>query len=199
MLSITDNPPPRWPAAGPLADLSGRWWVAHTKARCEKAFAFDLLARRIPYFLPMVERVRVSGGRKRRALMPLFPGYVFFHGGPDQRYRALATDRLCQVIEVADQARLARDLAGLERALGAGAPLDPYPFAALGRRCRVVAGPFEGLEGIVVRRDGSARLVIEVGMLGQGAAMEIDADLLEPAGPEISHRPARPPALVCAE
>jgi hypothetical protein len=36
----------------------------------------------------------------------------------------------------------------------------------------------------VVRRDGTPRLVLEVAMLGQGAAMEIDADLLEPAGPE---------------
>jgi hypothetical protein len=198
MLSIADNPPPRWPA-GPLADSAGRWWVAHTKARFEKAFAFDLLARRIPYFLPMAERTRVTGGRKRRAMTPLFSGYVFFRGGPDERHRALATDRLCQVIEVADQPRLSRELADLDRALGAGAALDPYPFAAVGRRCRVVAGPFEGLEGIVVRRDHSARLVIEVGMLGQGAAMEIDADLLEPAGPEHFRRPAPRRALVCAE
>src|SRR4029450_3809103 len=123
------------------------------KARFEKAFAFDLLARRVPYFLPMVERVRMSGGRKRRGLMPLFPGYVFFRGTPEDRYRALLTDRLCRVIDVTDQGRAAGELGALQRALAGGAALDPSPFAAVGRRCRVSAGPFEGLEGVVVRRD----------------------------------------------
>ena len=205
MLSIDQNPPTRWPATGALGEaatatgLAGalggvclradtradtRWWVGHTKARFEKAFAFDLLARRVPYFLPMVERVRMSGGRKRRGLMPLFPGYVFFRGGREDRYRALATDRLCQVIEVADQARLAAELAALDRALAAGVSLDAYPFAAVGRRCRVACGPLEGVEGVVVRRDGTTRLVLEVAMLGQAAAVEIDAGLLEPAGRE---------------
>jgi transcription antitermination factor NusG len=202
MLSIAENPPLRWPALGPFASAvgdagntattgahPGRWWVAHTKARCEKAFAFDLLARRIAYFLPMVERVRFSGGRRRHALMPLFPGYVFFRGGREDRYRALITDRLCQVIDVVDQERLARELAHLARALSAAVPLDPYPFAAVGRRCRVAAGPLRGVEGVVVRREGTDRLVLEVAMLGQGAAMEIDAELLEPAEADDGAKP----------
>ena len=204
MLALSENPPAVWPADVPVEELSAaparrgqgapscQWWVAHTKARFEKAFAFDLIARRVPYFLPMIERVRVSGGRKRRAMMPLFGGYVFFCGTRDDRYEALATDRLCQVIEVADQSRLARELSALSKALAGAARLDPYPFAAVGRRCRVTAGPFQGLEGVVVHRDvgaGGARLVLEVGILGQGASMEIDADLLEPADAE-----APPPA-----
>ena len=193
MLTLSENPPVLWPpdaAVDALHTLAAPWWVAHTKARFEKAFAFDLLARRVSYFLPMVERVRVSGGRKRRAMMPLFPGYVFFCGTRDDRHQALATDRLCQVIEVADQSRLVRELAALHKALATGGGrLDPYPFAAVGNRCRVTAGPFRGLEGVVVHCDAGAagrrgaRLVLEVGILGQGAAMEIDADLLEPADP----------------
>jgi hypothetical protein len=39
-----------------------------------------------------------------------------------------------------------------------------------------------GTEGIVVQRNAkSSRLVLFVQMLGQGAAVEIDTDLLEPA------------------
>ena len=194
MLALSENPPIAWPADAALEEprggraqgaAAGQWWVAHTKARFEKAFAFDLVARRVPYFLPMIERVRVSGGRKRRAMMPLFGGYVFFCGTRDARYQALATDRLCQVIEVADQARLVRELSALRKALAGAARLDPHPFAVVGRRCRVTAGPFQGVEGVVLQHDAGsrgARLVLEVGILGQGAVMEIDADLLEPAG-----------------
>jgi transcription antitermination factor NusG len=194
MLALSDNPPVLPPGLRSVAEAAGRWWVAHTKARCEKALAADLLAQRVAYFLPMTQRLTVSGGRTRRGMAPLFPSYVFFcaEDGSDARYRAAATGRLCGVIRVADQGQLIRELSGVERALAAQAPLEPYPFAATGHRCRVTAGPFRGLEGTVAQRvaaPGSSRgrqtrIVLEVGMLGRGVAMEIDAALLEPAGDE---------------
>jgi transcriptional antiterminator RfaH len=181
MLTLSDNPPVLSPGNACISDLAGPWWVAHTKARFEKAFAADLLARDIGYFLPMRQRSRVSGGRLRRMMIPLFPSYVFFCGDADARYRAISTGRLCQVLRVVDQDGLVDELSVLHRALEACAPLDPYPYAVLGRRCRITAGPFRGLEGVVVRRDGQTpRIVLQVGILGRGAAMEIHADLLEP-------------------
>src|SRR5688500_468301 len=108
MLAFSDNPPVLSPGLRSVAEGRGRWWVAHTKARCEKAFAADLLGRDVAYFLPMTERVSVSGGRKRRGMTPLFPSYVFVCGAEndDTRYRAMLTGRLCQVLPVADQGRL---------------------------------------------------------------------------------------------
>ena len=179
MLALADNPPVLSPGIGSIAEAAGPWWVAHTKARFEKSFAADLLARDIAYFLPMRERVFVSGGRRRHGMAPLFPAYVFFSGGSDDRYRAIATGRLCQVLRVVDQAGLVAELDALHRALEGRAPLEPYPHAAVGRRCRVTAGPFRGLEGTVVRWEGRTRIVLQVGILGRGASMEIHPDLLE--------------------
>ena len=51
------------PGIESLRDLSGTWWVAHTKARFEKVFAWDMLSHGIGYFLPMREKVIFSGGR----------------------------------------------------------------------------------------------------------------------------------------
>lgn len=154
--------------------------MGQTKARFEKAFAWDLLARGIGYFLPLIQRVRISGGRKRQVMSPLFTSYVFFCGSEEDRYNALTTNRLCNTLAVPDQAKLVAELSALEKALTGQAVLDPYPFAAVGRRCRVTAGAFMGVEGVIVQRAKLARLVLEVSILGQGASMEIDADLLEP-------------------
>jgi transcription antitermination factor NusG len=44
----------------------------------------------------------------------------------------------------------------------------------------VRSGPLAGLEGRVDRRKNPTRFVIQVSILGQGAAVEIDAELLEP-------------------
>jgi len=76
MLRWQDNPPALPPSVEMPAQLAGRWAVAHTKPRHEKALAHDLLARGVGYFLPMVESVRFSGGRKRRVLKPLFSSYT---------------------------------------------------------------------------------------------------------------------------
>lgn len=160
--------------------MAGTWWIAHTKARCEKAFAWDLLRRGIDYFLPMMERVTVSSGKKRRGMAPLFSSYVFFCGNEESRYAALTTDRLCQVLRVVDREQLVRELGALEAALQAGAPLDFYPQFEVGRRCRVKAGAFKGLEGTVLEKHAKGRLMLFVSILRQGASLEIDADLLEP-------------------
>ena len=180
MLSLSENPSILTPEVGSLTELYGTWWIAYTRPRFEKAFAHDMQRMGIGYYLPMIERVRVSGGRKRRVMAPLFVSYVFFCGSDEDRHAAMTTNRLCQAIEVPDQNRLVKELCCFEQALSGQVKLDPYPFAVVGHRCRVIAGPMIGLVGTVVRRDKLARLVLEVSMLGQGASLEIDCDLLEP-------------------
>ena len=178
MLKLADNPPVTYPETL-FESGAGRWWVGHTKARCEKAFAWDLHKLGVGYFLPLVDRISFSGGRKRHGMNALFPSYVFFRGGEDARYRALVTGRLCQVIPVPDQGKLIEELQHIHVALRGEAVLDPYPFAVVGQRCRVKAGPFMGVEGTVVERQTVARIVLQVSLLGQAVALQIDTDLLE--------------------
>jgi hypothetical protein len=125
--------------------------------------------------------VTFSGGRKRLGMAPLFTSYLFLCGGDEDRYVAMTTGRICQTIEVVNQRGLVQEMEAIETALAGQAILDPYPFAVVGRRCRVTSGPFEGIEGIVVERTKPARLVLQVSILGQAVVMEIDADLLESA------------------
>lgn len=180
MLKASENPPMLPPPAESVRDLDGCWWIAHTKARFEKALARDLLRCGAGYYLPLMERVNISRGRKRRSLKPLFPSYVFICGTEDDRSAALKTNRICRIIEVPDQADLIGELANIEKAISGKVELDPYPFAVEGRRCRVSAGPLQGLEGIVVRRAGTSVLVLQVNMIAQAATLHIDADLLSP-------------------
>ena len=183
MLKLSDNPPILSPGVGSLSDLAGAWWVAHTKARFEKVFAWDMLSLGIGYFLPMREKVMFSGGRKRRLMVPLFTSYVFFCGWEKERYEALATNRLCQAIEVVDQEELVEELEQIERALVSRAIIDNYPSLPVGGRCRIISGPMMGAEGVVIqRKDAKARMVLEITILGQGCVVEVDADLLEAIG-----------------
>ena len=181
MLKLSENPAILTPDVQSLAELTGTWWAAYTKPRFEKAFAWDLFSHGIGYFLPMREKIIFSGGRKRQMMAPLFTSYVFFCGTEDDRYTALTTNRVCQTIEVTNQDILIEELLSIEKALLSKAIIDHYPHLPVGSRCRIISGPMMGIEGVVIKRkDAKARMVIEVTILGQGAEVEIDADLLEP-------------------
>ncbi len=180
MIGLKDNPAIQWPGDLAIDEFEGQWCVAHTRPRQEKALAWDILRSEGSYFLPMYEVTRRSRGRQWRTILCLFPGYVFLCGNDDDRARALATNRIANVIPVPDQARLIEELQSIQRLLASKAGIDPYPQLGKGTPCRIRSGPLAGLEGRVERRGSRARFVVSVTILGQGAMIEIDADSIDP-------------------
>ena len=168
-----------WPEVSSIREYTGQWWVAHTKSRNEKALAHDLISRDICYFLPMAWKVRRKSRRTIKSLLPLFSGYLFFCGDENQRTEILRTDRVANLIEVTDQEKFLNELVQIERVLQTDAPLVPHKYIKVGQKCRVIAGPLMGLQGIVVKTKGTMRLVLQVDMLGQAASVEIDIDMIE--------------------
>ena len=179
MLKLSDNPPVSWPEGKSICDFTGQWWVAHTKSRNEKALAGDLIRRDTGYFLPMCWKIRRQKRRIIRSLLPLFGGYLFFCGNEKHRIELLRTNRVANLIEVKNQAKLIDELSQIERALKTGADLVPHKYLRAGQRCRVTAGAMTDLQGIVIKTKGTARLVLQIDMLGQATSVEIDADMIE--------------------
>jgi transcription termination/antitermination protein NusG len=156
------------------------WVVLRTRSRQEKAVARQLAARGIRHFLPLVERAPENGGRRPAWRVPVFPGYVFLKGQLDDAYDVVSTGRVCQIIPVADQSRFVREIAQIRRALKGEAPLKLFPFAVSGKKCRITHGPFAGLVGVILERVTPTLLVLQVDVLGQGLAMQVDGGILEP-------------------
>ena len=162
-----------------------QWRVLWTKPRQEKALGRFLDSKGVRFFLPLVKKVHFIGGRKLQSSVPLFPSYVFLDSELETAYEAVSTKRVCSIIEVPDQEQFENEIAHIERALTGQAILDLYPYAVVGRHCRVLSGPFQGIEGIVSSRLGPSRLgpsrlALQIRTLGQAALLEIDADLIEP-------------------
>lgn len=168
-----------WPQEKSVIDFGGTWWVAHTKARNEKALAWQLVHKGVAYFLPMHWKVKKSRGRTFKSLLPLFASYLFFCGDENDRVEVLKTNRVAGIIAVQDQRLLVRELVPIETLLRLGKPVTPHEYIKVGQKCRVTAGPLTGTEGIVVRTPKETRLVLQVDMLGQAASVEIDYDMVE--------------------
>jgi len=179
LLKVSENPPIVWPEEKSIRDFAGLWWVAHTKSRNEKALAKDLIHKDISYFLPMSWRIRRRRGRTIRSLLPLFSGYLFFCGKEPQRLEVLRTNRVANLLAVKDQQRLLNELSQIEQALRTGAALTPHKYIKAGQYCRVIGGPLADLQGIVVKTRSTARLLLQIDMLGQATSVEIDTDMIE--------------------
>ena len=179
MLKESENPPILYPEGLTIPQLSGQWWVAHTKSRNEKALAQDLIAKEIPYFLPMSWNVRRHRERTFKSLLPVFTGYMFFCGEDLDRVEVLKTNRVAGILDVVDQIKLVGELSQIEQALRAGAPLLPHDYIKKGQWCRVIAGPLMGLEGIVLEVRKVTRLILQIERLGQATCVEIDVNMIE--------------------
>ncbi len=188
LLKLADNPPisPAAPEgrsvfAGVGSD-GGGWAALYTKPRQEKALAGDLYKLGVDYFLPLVKRVTVSGGRKRTGLYPLFPSYLFASLADATRLTVLKTERIVQTIapEPASAGRFIDELRAIETAvLSYPDRIELQPRVVDGARVRITGGAMRGTEGLVVKSDNRTKIWLQVTTLGTGVLVEIESDLLE--------------------
>ncbi len=160
----------------------GRAWVViHSRPRCEKKAA-DFCGRQgISTYLPLQRKTHRYGGRVRTFSSPLFPGYVFCVADAAQKRLLRQNQHVANLLEVWDQRRLVEQLQQIRRALDVGDVVEVMPYLESGKMVRVKAGPFKGLEGIVLRVKSRAKVVINVDMIQQAVAVEVDSSFLVPA------------------
>ena len=116
------------------------WWGLMTRSRQEKAVARYLLAREVPFYLPLIWKDHFVRGRRIRSHLPLFTNYLFLYGTPEERVTALQSNRLSQTLPVVDQSGLLNDLLNIQRLIASGVPLTPEGRLQPGRRVRVKSG-----------------------------------------------------------
>lgn len=155
------------------------WSLVYTKSRQEKAVARELLNRDTPFYLPLIPKDQIIRARKFRSLIPLFGGYLFQCGTIEQNFETQLSNRVSRVLPVPDPVRLCRDLACVQRLIESNSPLSQEARISPGDRVRVKHGSLRGLEGTVIRREKTTRLLIAVSYLQQGVSVQIDDFMVE--------------------
>jgi transcription antitermination factor NusG len=150
--------------------LEGWWRLARVRPNADRRLSADLVQQGVPHYAAMAEWVEVDpAGKRRHATRPLFPGYLFVAG------HFAGGNRVLKVEPIADQARVVADLERLEALRLAGRPLLEEPTYTHGDLVEITRGPYTGVSGVVVRRGGKARLVVEIATLGRLLSLELDA------------------------
>ena len=162
------------------------WYACYTRARHEKQVEAQLRERGFESYLPLVEQVRKWSDRTKVVQFPLFPSYVFGRFTLHELHTILTTPGVSTIVrargypspipdaDLENVRRFASVLAdsGLEPA--------PAPFFDEGQWVRVLHGPFEGIEGIVVEARGRKRVLVGLAAIGQGLEIDIESSSLMP-------------------
>jgi len=166
------------------AYVQPRWYAAYTRANHERRVVDQLAERGVENFLPQYESIRKWKDRKVRLQLPLFPGYVFVHLALRNRLQVLELPGVARLVGFAGRpvALPEEEFARIRALLAKGLRAELHPYLKTGQRVRVCSGPFEGMEGIVVRRKNSSRLVISLELIQRAMAVDVENACLEELG-----------------
>src|SRR5579864_8442878 len=161
------------------------WYALFTRHQHEKSVAFALSKKSYEVYLPLFRSVRRWQDRAKALWLPLFPGYVFIREGMDRQLQILTTPGVIHIVKWGGRPAIVppSQLNAIRQIIESCPSVETHPYLQSGDRVRVKTGPLMGLEGILTRKKGVARLVVSMEMLGRSAAVEIDGLNVERIGP----------------
>ena len=180
----TSNETPAQENASKRDIWTPRWYALYTRSRFEKKMLSELTDRNIEVFLPMREVLSRWKDRKKRIWIPLFPGYIFVNhvDTPENRYKILNVPGAVRFVSVEGRAEPIPEeqIQSVRKFLESDIAIDPYPYMKVGSRVEIIAGPLRGIQGILVKKRGRFRFVLQVDLIRQAVSVEIDASDVRP-------------------
>jgi len=159
-----------------------KWFATFTLPQNEKSVVRQLDLRHVESFLPTYDTVRVWRNRQRKKItLPLFPTYLFVRISRAERGKVLECPG---VLHLVGNHREPLPLPDPEmEVLRSGVSqrkIEPFRDLVVGEKVRIKQGIMKGVEGTLVRKSSSLRFVLTIDMINQHAAIEVNAEDMEP-------------------
>ena len=157
------------------------WYVVHTKSRHEYKAHTGLIQKNLNAFLPEMEVWSKRKDRKKKILIPLFPGYIFAEASPLDNEVKLAILKTVGVVRILGKKENSEAIPvpdskidAIRRFVSSKTEIFSMQFPQLGEPARIIDGPFAGIEGIVVKRDIEKELfVVSIDLMQRSVAIKL--------------------------
>jgi transcription antitermination factor NusG len=140
--------------------------------------AHRLQERGVTTFLPLVTEVRRWSDRKKSVELPLFSCYVFAKFVPNrsERLRVLRVDGVFGLVGARGEGVPIPDeqIDAVRSLIDGQLPWSSHPFLKIGQRVRIRSGALNGVEGVLVQRNGDRTLVISVDAIQRSLAVRVE-------------------------
>jgi transcription termination/antitermination protein NusG len=176
-MSLAVLQPDQLPGAGTEAHQVENWYGLQTRPRHEKIVAHRLQERGVTTFLPVVTEEHRWSDRKKKVEVPLFGCYVFAKFVPNrtERLRVLRVDGVFGLVGARGEGTAIPDeqIDAVRTLIEQSLPWTSHPFLKIGQKVRLRSGALDGVEGILVSRNGDRTLVISVDAIQRSLAVRV--------------------------
>jgi transcription antitermination factor NusG len=155
------------------------WFAVQTRARNEKVIAERLQEQGLTTFLPLVTEIRIWSDRKKKIELPLFSCYVFVKlvfGNNEARMRVYRTNGVFGIVSMRGEAIPIPEeqIEALRTVVTKKVSWSAHPFLKIGQRVRIRSGSLNGVEGVLLSRDGDRTLIISVDAIQRSLAVRVE-------------------------
>jgi len=159
------------------------WYVAYTYPKAEKKVETRIREMGIDTYLPLKKVQKVWSDRIKTIEQPLFANYIFIKTVEKNIPRLTDLYGIAKFVSFEKRFAIIREkeIAMIRKALSTGQDIsiDGSSFEE-GKQVVVKVGPFAGLKGMLVRKQGKNRFMVALENLSRSLALDIPVNYLQP-------------------
>lgn len=158
------------------------WYAVHTRSRHEDRSHALLMQKSIHSFLPKMEVWSKRKDRRKRIMIPMFPGYLFVETANLDNYVRLDILKTFGVVKILGRSAGSEPIPvpdekidAIRRIVESRVEVQQLQYPKVGEPARIMDGPFKGVEGLVVSTDFARELfVVSIELMQRSVAIKVE-------------------------
>jgi transcriptional antiterminator NusG len=158
------------------------WYAVHTRSRHEDRSHTLLTQKSIHSFLPKMEVWSKRKDRRKKIMIPMFPGYLFVEMANLDNYLKLEILKTFGIVQILGKSRGSEPIPvpdekidAIRRIVQSRVEVQQLQYPKVGEPAHIMDGPFKGIEGLVISTDYARELfVISIELLQRSVAIRLE-------------------------
>ena len=163
------------------------WYAVHTRSRHEDKVYTGLAQKSITAFLPKLEVWSKRKDRRKRIHIPMFSGYLFVDVDDLSNERKLDILKTYGVVRILGKPNSYvplpvpdEQIEAIQRLVESKVELQTCMYPKAGEKARIVDGPFNGIEGVVLETDMKRNMfIVSIDLLQRSVAVKMEGFNIE--------------------
>ncbi|MDI9571306.1 MAG: UpxY family transcription antiterminator [Pseudomonadota bacterium] len=158
------------------------WYAIHTRSRHEDRAYLGLTQKSFQTFLPKIEVWSKRKDRRKKIMVPMFPGYLFV------AVEDIDNETKVEILKTFGVVRILGKPYGSEpipipdakidaimRIVASRVEVQQFQYPKVGEYAKIIDGPFQGIEGLVVEADMEKELfVVTIELMQRSVAIKLE-------------------------
>ena len=158
------------------------WYAVHTKSRHEDRVFIGLTQKSYEAFLPKIEVWSKRKDRRKKIMIPMFPGYLFVAIENIDNEKKLDVLKTFGVVRILGKPYGSEPIPvpdakidAIMRIVSSKVEVQQFQYPKVGEYAKIIDGPFQGIEGLVVSTDLEKELfVITIEIMQRSVAIKLE-------------------------